>query len=162
MLSINPLLSALIQRSLAAVIVSLMSLMPLGVDSCETSCLLGHLQCADESAQFSAMAQPMGSSSSGMAKTPGYARLATQIVASSTSALLSIESVSCRSDESCKDASRSVMRPAGRTELQKDRSTTVGVAPVLYWSTRECLNSKTESPPPKATSRHLRSVILRI
>lgn len=126
MLSINRLLLALIQRSLAGVIVLSMSLMSLGVDSCETSCLVSHVRCADGSTQFSASAQPMSFPSMGMRDASEAARLAMRAVASSASQVPRMESVSCRSDEFCKDASTSIMRPSGRAEIQKARWMTFG------------------------------------
>ena len=126
------------KRSLASLIVLAMSLMSLGVDSCETSCLVSHAQCAEDSTQSTASAQPMSSPSMGMRE-------------SSASQVPGMESVSCRSDEFCKDASTSVMRPTSRAELQKARWASFGAVFAVSEAPGEYLVNQSASPPPRTT-----------
>jgi hypothetical protein len=160
MLSRNRLLSALTHRSLAGIVVLSMSLMSFGVDSCETSCLFGHAECADELIRSSASAQSMGSMPMGEASE--YARLLHQTVASSASTVPRMEPVSCRSDEFCKDASTSVMRPTGRAEIQRARSATIGAAFAQSGALGEQLVRQSGSSPPRTADPHLVSMTLRI
>jgi hypothetical protein len=163
MLSREHIPPALIERSLASLIVLSLCLMSSAVSSCEISCLSRHIRCVDELVQSSPAAQlATDSASLEMGGTPEHSRLAMRTGAPSDSAVRRIESASCCSDELCKDASASAMLPTARTEFQNARWMAVGVVFAVNWSPRECLSNKTESPPPKAVGLNPLSISLRI
>jgi hypothetical protein len=147
---------------LASLMVLAMFLMSLGVDTCETSCLMGHVRCADDLAQSSGSAESMNSPSMDMRDATEYAFLAMRIVALSGSRVPRMESALCSSDEFCKDASTSVMRPSGRAEIQKARWATFGAVFAENGATGDYLVSKPGSPPPRTADPPVYSMTLRI
>lgn len=154
--------SALMNRSLASLVVLSLYFMSFAVSNCEISCLFDDAHCTGALAQSSPSAEPMDPASMEMGMTPQHAHLAARTGASSSSGGLRLESASCGSGDLCKEASASAMLPTDRTEFQKAQWMAVGVAFALNWSTRECLGNKAESPPPKAIAPTLPSINLRI
>ena len=146
-----------LRRSFASLILLSVSLMSLGVDACETSCLFDGFRCSTMSSEVSQPANLMDSAWSEMGSM-----ITGRGAASSSSRVTCLESALCDRTEFCKDATTSVMRPTARVQIQKARWMTVDAAFAVKWSNREYPSCKIVLPPFESPGPNPLSISLRI